>query len=66
MMKARAEDGTGKANTRYFRSIVGGLNYLSHTRPDIAHSVSTVSRFMHSPSMHHLGAAKRWKKRPFR
>lgn len=55
----RAEDGTGKANTRYFRSIVGGLNYLSHTRPDIAHSVSVVSRFMHSPSMHHLGAAKR-------
>jgi len=55
----RTEDGTGKANARYFRSIVGGLNYLSHTRPDIAHSVSVVSMFMHSPSLHHLGAAKR-------
>ena len=55
----RAEDGTGKASSRHFRSIVGGLNYLSNTRPDITHSISVVSRFMHNPSLHHLGAAKR-------
>ena len=55
----RAEYGTGKASSRHFRTIVGGLNYLSNTRPDIAHSVSVVSRFMHNPSLHHLGAAKR-------
>lgn len=42
-----------------FRNLVGGLNYLSHTRPDIAFSVSLISRFMHSPSKQHLGAAKR-------
>ena len=28
-----------------FRSVVCGLNYLTHTRPDIVYSVSVVSRF---------------------
>lgn len=55
----RVEDGHGKANTRHFRSIVGGLNYLSHIWPDIAHYVNVVSSFTHSPSLDHLGAAKR-------
>ncbi|XP_073033839.1 secreted RxLR effector protein 161-like [Primulina eburnea] len=39
--------------------MVGGLIYLTHTRPDIAFSVGVISRFMHSPSKHHLGVAKR-------
>ncbi|CAH9103290.1 unnamed protein product, partial [Cuscuta epithymum] len=52
-------DGTEKASERSFRSLVGGLNYLTHTRPDIAHSVSVVSRYMHYPTKQHFGAAKR-------
>ena len=32
-----------------FRRLVGRLIYLSHSRPDIAFSVSMVSQFMHSP-----------------
>lgn len=52
------EDGTGKANAKQSQSIIGGLNYLSHTRPDITQSVSVISRFMHNSSIHHLGAAK--------
>ena len=51
-------DGTGAANAFYYRSLVGGLNYLSHTRPDITFSISFISRFMCSPSMQQLGAAK--------
>ena len=47
------------ANATYFRSLVGGLNHLSHTKPDIAFSVGIVSRFMHNPSKLHLGATKR-------
>ena len=39
--------------------MVGGLIYLTHTRPDIAFSIGVVSRFMHSPSKHHLGVVKR-------
>ncbi|XP_021743053.1 uncharacterized protein LOC110709141 [Chenopodium quinoa] len=57
--KLQREDGTEVANATLFRSLVGGLNYLTHTRPDIAFPVSLVSRFLHDPSRQHLGAAKR-------
>ena len=57
--KLSANDGSGLTNARHYRSMVGGLNYLSHTRPDIAFSVSVASRFMHNPTKHHLGAVKR-------
>lgn len=53
------EDGSGRADAEVFRSIVGGLIYLTHTRPDIVFAVSLISRFMHSPTRHHLGVAKR-------
>ncbi|GKV36358.1 hypothetical protein SLEP1_g44499 [Rubroshorea leprosula] len=57
--KLTVDDGTPRANEKYFRSMVGGLMYLTHTRPDIMFSVSLVSRFMHNPFVHHLGTAKR-------
>ncbi|GJQ98231.1 retrovirus-related pol polyprotein from transposon TNT 1-94 [Tanacetum coccineum] len=57
--KLRLNDGTRKAHGKFFRSLVGGLNYLIHTRPDIAFPVSYVSRYMQSPTKQHLGAAKR-------
>lgn len=57
--KLQLEDGTEKADATLFRSLVGGLIYLTHTRPDIAFSVGMVSRFMHNPSRQHFGAAKR-------
>ncbi|KAF3658080.1 hypothetical protein FXO37_14598 [Capsicum annuum] len=53
------DDGAEIANATYFRSLVGGLNYLPHTRPYIAFFVGIISRFMHNPSKLHLGAAKR-------
>ena len=53
------DDGIGTYSARYYRSIVGGLNYLSHMRPYIAYVVSMTSRFMHGPTKHHLGPAKR-------
>ncbi|XP_073129110.1 secreted RxLR effector protein 161-like [Henckelia pumila] len=37
-----------------YQCLVGRLIYLSHTRPDIAFAVSTVSQFMHSPKQEHL------------
>ncbi|KAJ4820349.1 polyprotein [Rhynchospora pubera] len=52
-------DGTGPTDATRFRSLIGGLMYLIHTRPDIAHSVGVVSRFMQNPTKQHMGAAKR-------
>ncbi|XP_058096141.1 secreted RxLR effector protein 161-like [Magnolia sinica] len=39
-----------------YQWLVGKLIYLSHTRPDIAYSVSVVSQFMHCPSEDHMNA----------
>ncbi|KAL7593273.1 hypothetical protein Lser_V15G33153 [Lactuca serriola] len=57
--KLQHEDGSNKTNSSVFRSLVGGLNYLTHSRPDISFPVSVVSRFLHNPTKLHLGAAKR-------
>ncbi|XP_024178688.1 uncharacterized mitochondrial protein AtMg00810-like [Rosa chinensis] len=43
----------------HFRSMVGCLQYLTFTRPDIAYGVNLVCQFMHSPTHDHLIAAKR-------
>ncbi|KAJ0466935.1 putative RNA-directed DNA polymerase [Helianthus annuus] len=57
--KLQADDGADKADETLYRSLVGGLLYLTHTRPDIMFSVSLVSCFMQSPSKIHFGAARR-------
>ena len=36
-----------------YRRLVGKLNYLIVTRPDIAHLVSVVSQYMSSPTIDH-------------
>ena len=56
--KLQLEDGTEEADAKKFRSLVGGLIYLAHTRSNISFFVGVVSRFMSSPSKHHFGAAK--------
>jgi len=42
-----------------YRSIFGGLHYLSFTRPDIAFAVHRVSKFMHQPKQSHWICAKK-------
>jgi hypothetical protein len=41
-----------------YRSLVGSLRYLVHTRPDISYAVGYVSRFMEKPRQEHLAAVK--------
>ena len=36
-----------------YRRLVGKLNYLTVTRPDIVHSVTIVSKYMSSPTVNH-------------
>ncbi|KAI3510533.1 hypothetical protein L1887_17599 [Cichorium endivia] len=45
-------------NPTEYRSIIGGLRYLTHTRPDIVYAVGIVSRFMERPTVKHLQAVK--------
>ncbi|XP_061998852.1 secreted RxLR effector protein 161-like [Rosa rugosa] len=56
--RLRKEDGSLKANASCYRSLIGSLLYLTTTRPDIMYTTSLLSRFMHSPSQIHYGAAK--------
>ena len=42
-----------KVDATLYRSIVGGLRYLVHIRPDIAFAVGYVSRFMEDPREDH-------------
>lgn len=54
------KDEKGKlVNPTELKSMVGGLRYLVHTRPDIAFVVRIVSRFMEKPMVTHLNAVKR-------
>ncbi|XP_058071025.1 uncharacterized mitochondrial protein AtMg00810-like [Magnolia sinica] len=42
-----------------YRSLVGALQYLTITHPDIAHVINSVSQFLHSPTENHFLAIKR-------
>jgi hypothetical protein len=42
-----------------YRSLVGGLQYLTITRPDISYAVNRVCQYLHSPRDAHMTAVKR-------
>lgn len=42
-----------------YRSLVGALQYLTFTRPDIAYAVQQICLFMHAPRVPHFNALKR-------
>ena len=44
---------------REYRTIVGSLQYLHFTHPDVAFAVNKLSQFMHCPTYEHWQAAKR-------
>uniref|UniRef100_A0A251UMJ3 Putative ribonuclease H-like domain-containing protein n=1 Tax=Helianthus annuus TaxID=4232 RepID=A0A251UMJ3_HELAN len=47
------------SDTTLYRSIVGALQYLTITRPDIAYAVNQVSQFLHAPTTDHFQEVKR-------
>lgn len=54
-----SKQGNPISNPQEYRSIVGALQYIIVTRPDIAFSVNKVSQFMHCPLDTHFKAVKR-------
>ncbi|XP_062013935.1 uncharacterized mitochondrial protein AtMg00810-like [Rosa rugosa] len=52
-------NGVVLANHTVYRELVGSLQYLTITRPDIAFAVNLVSQFMSQPREPHLIAVKR-------
>ncbi|KAB2595380.1 hypothetical protein D8674_030830 [Pyrus ussuriensis x Pyrus communis] len=53
------DDGLPYNNPTAYRSIVGALQYLTFTRPDISFSVHQVCQFMQTPMVSHFTAVKR-------
>lgn len=51
--------GEAYKDPKEYRTLVGSLQYLAFTRPDIAFVVNKLSQFMQSPTNDHFQAAKR-------
>ncbi|XP_071739048.1 uncharacterized mitochondrial protein AtMg00810-like [Rutidosis leptorrhynchoides] len=51
--------GTLLKNSTFYHSLVGALQYLTITRPDISYAVNQVSQFLHAPTTDHFQAVKR-------
>jgi hypothetical protein len=57
-LKLSKESGSECADATEFRSLVGSLRNLVHTRPDLTFVVGYVSRFTELPHTEHLAAVK--------
>jgi hypothetical protein len=57
--KLSSVDETKEAKCTLYRQLVGSLNYLTTTIPDIAYSVSILSQFMTKPLESHWVDAKK-------
>jgi histone deacetylase 1/2 len=49
----------GSTDVTTYRSIVGALQYLTLTRPDLSYSVNKVCQYLHAPTTTHWTAVKR-------
>jgi hypothetical protein len=58
-LKLSKESKAPAIDATFYRTIMGCLRYLVHTRPDISFAVGYVSRFMEAPTSEHLAAVKR-------
>ncbi|GJY67494.1 ribonuclease H-like domain-containing protein [Tanacetum coccineum] len=52
-------DGDPVSDSTLYRSLAGGLQYLTFTRPDISYALQQICLHMHDPREPHLAALKR-------
>lgn len=52
-------DSTPTVDLTPYRKLVGSLQYLAFTRPDISFTINNLSQFMHNPRQSHWQALKR-------
>lgn len=52
-LKLNSHEGEPLLDAEKYRGLVGMLNFLTNTRPDIAFTVQTLSQFMQSPRTPH-------------
>ena len=59
--KLSAHEGNllGPRDATTYRSVVGALQYLTLTRPDISFAVNKVCQYLHAPTTIHWAAVKR-------
>lgn len=57
--KLTLHSGTAIENVTEYRMVIGSLQYLAFTRPDISFAVNRLSQFMHKPTDEQWQAAKR-------